>query len=81
MNKKFCFPIVLLFLSFIATAQNSDQFKIWDPAKDAVSALEGQAWPGEVKDFYDRLPARAEGKVRPEVWGLSKNSAGLQIRF
>lgn len=81
MNKKFCFPIVLLFLSFIAAAQNSDQFKIWNPAKDTVSALEGQAWPGEVKDFYDRLPARAEGKVRPEVWGLSKNSAGLQIRF
>ncbi len=46
-----------------------------------MPVLEGQAWPHEVKDFYDRLPARAEQSVREAVWNLSKNSAGLQMRF
>lgn len=43
--------------------------------------MEGQAWPNEVKDFYDRLPTRAVKDVRKPVWELSKNSAGLQLRF
>lgn len=42
--------------------------------------LEGQAF-SDVKAPYDRLPARAEGKVRDAVWNLSRNSAGLCVRF
>ena len=42
--------------------------------------LEGQGF-ADVKAPFDRLPARAEGKVRPEVWGLSRHSAGLAVRF
>jgi lysophospholipase L1-like esterase len=42
--------------------------------------LEGQAF-SDVKAPYDRLPARAEGKVRDAVWSLSRNSAGLCVRF
>jgi lysophospholipase L1-like esterase len=42
--------------------------------------LEGQAFT-DVKAPYDRLPARAEGKVREAVWNLSRNSAGLCVRF
>lgn len=42
--------------------------------------LEGQAFT-DVKAPYDRLPARAEGKVRAAVWNLSRNSAGLCVRF
>lgn len=42
--------------------------------------LEGQGF-ADVKAPYDRLPAKAEGKVRPEVWGLSRHSAGLAVRF
>ncbi|HZL86852.1 MAG TPA: SGNH/GDSL hydrolase family protein [Pirellulaceae bacterium] len=42
--------------------------------------LEGQGF-ADVKAPYDRLPAKAEGKVRPEVWSLSRNSAGLSVRF
>jgi hypothetical protein len=30
---------------------------------------------------FDRLPARAEGVVRPEVWKLSRHSAGVAVRF
>jgi hypothetical protein len=42
--------------------------------------VEGRGW-NDTKDFYDRLPARAEGVVRTPVWDLSRNSAGLCARF
>jgi hypothetical protein len=42
--------------------------------------LEGQGWK-DLKAPFDRLPAKAEGKVRPPVWGLSRNSTGLCVRF
>jgi hypothetical protein len=35
----------------------------------------------DVKSAYDRLPGRAEGVVRPEVWNLSRDSAGALVRF
>jgi len=44
--------------------------------------VEGQGWlPDELKSRYDRLPARAEKIVRPPVWNLSRDSAGLAFRF
>jgi lysophospholipase L1-like esterase len=42
--------------------------------------LEGKGW-ADTKSFYDRLPAKAEGKVPAPVWNLSRQSAGMQLRF
>lgn len=42
--------------------------------------VEGQGW-SETKAAYDRLPARAETTVRAAVWGLSRHSAGIHVRF
>ncbi len=42
--------------------------------------VEGQGW-SETAAPFDRLPAKSEGKVRPEVWGLSRHAAGLAVRF
>lgn len=42
--------------------------------------LEGQGW-ADTKSPFDRLPARAEKLVRPPVWGLSRHSAGISVRF
>ncbi len=42
--------------------------------------VEGQGWT-DTKAPYDRLPAKAEGKVRSAVWNLSRHSAGLHVRF
>lgn len=42
--------------------------------------IEGQGWIDTVAD-YDRLPAKAEGKVRSAVWNLSRHSAGIAVRF
>src|SRR3954464_4686286 len=50
----------------------------WHDAKKFT--VEGLGFK-DVKSPYDRLPARAEGVVRPEVWNLSRDSAGVLVRF
>ena len=42
--------------------------------------VEGRGWT-VTKSFYDRLPAKAEAIVRPEVWRLSRQSSGICVRF
>jgi lysophospholipase L1-like esterase len=42
--------------------------------------VEGRGWT-DVKRYYDRLPAKAEGTVREKVWELSRHSAGMSCRF
>ena len=42
--------------------------------------VEGKGWT-ETESFFDRLPAKAKGVVRPPVWSLSKHSAGIAVRF
>lgn len=46
----------------------------------ATFGVEGKGW-ADTKSFYDRLPARAEGVVPPDVWSLSHNCAGLCAHF
>jgi len=60
---------------------HDEPLKWWNPRQNEFPVVEGQAWAGETKEPYDRLPARAEGKVPPAVWNLSQQSAGLMIRF
>jgi lysophospholipase L1-like esterase len=44
--------------------------------------VEGRCWPEQKRSrYYDRLPASAEGKVTGPVWGLSRHSAGMAVRF
>lgn len=44
--------------------------------------VEGRGWGDqERKRWYDRLPAKAEGKVTTNVWNLSRDSAGMMVRF
>ena len=42
--------------------------------------VEGKGWT-DTESFYDRLPAKAKGKVPNSVWGLSLASAGMSARF
>lgn len=42
--------------------------------------VEGKGWT-DTESFYDRLPKKAKGVVRPPVWSLSKQSAGIAVRF
>src|SRR5205807_2479523 len=42
--------------------------------------VEGKPW-SDTKEPFDRLPAKAENVVRKPVWDLSRNSAGMCVRF
>ena len=76
---------IFIFYSFIfchlAMSQSDSNFKWWNPTAHEFHVIEGQAWFDEVQESYDRLPHRVVDKVDPGIWGLSKHSAGLMIRF
>lgn len=42
--------------------------------------VEGKGWKDTIR-YFDRLPERAEKKVRSAVWNLSRHSAGMLVRF
>src|SRR6266446_1249438 len=43
---------------------------------------EGRAWTDmERQRWFDRFPAVADGKVPGPVWNLSRDSAGMMVRF
>lgn len=69
---------------FSVSAQEKKETKkwIWWNLKDTPSvSLEGQSLDSNLENHYDRLPLFMKEKVRPVVWSLSKQSAGLSIRF
>lgn len=51
---------------------------LWFDIRELV--IEGKGWQ-DTEEFYDRLPSRARGIVRGPVWELSRNSAGICVRF
>lgn len=53
----------------------------YDLQKQSAPVLQGQGWSAEQKGTFGRLPQRAKEKVRPDVWGLSENCAGVTVRF
>ena len=42
--------------------------------------IEGKGWHDTAR-YFDRLPARAEERVREPVWDLSRHTAGMCVRF
>jgi lysophospholipase L1-like esterase len=80
--------IVLILVAFLCSAnliilaQPVTDYVWWNPAQSTIPVIEGQGWSGkDVQNPYDRLPAKAEKSVRPVVWNLAHNAAGLMIRF
>jgi len=70
-----------------ATAGAADQLPVTE--RDGVRfvdanylGIEGRGWPAaDLAAPFDRLPLKAQGKVRPDVWNLSRHAAGLCVRF
>ncbi|REJ86374.1 MAG: hypothetical protein DWQ34_27640, partial [Planctomycetota bacterium] len=59
-------------------ARRDDEGTLWYDVN--LLTVEGREW-SDLKSPFDRLPAEAEGVVRGAVWGLSRHSAGMRIRF
>lgn len=79
--RKLSILIFIFFLSAQGFSQQQSSLKWWNPEESEIPVIAGQAWAEEVPSIYHRLPARSESDVREAVWNLSKQSAGLSIRF
>ena len=69
--------IFFLALAVSALAQGNTEWR------DVTEwGVEGRGWGDqERKRWFDRFPAKAEGKVTEAVWNLSRHSAGMMVRF
>lgn len=85
-NFKIMYKIIILFLissiSNVAFSQEStNKDKTVYYGKESF-LIEGTGVAESEKESpYDRLPASYKNKVRKPVWDLSKNSAGISLRF
>ena len=83
MRRFFCLAI-LLFVSRSITAQEIAPEKV-TPIQyydNTYYLIEGSNIADSLKEnLFDRLPLSYKDKVREPVWNLSKNSAGLSVRF
>jgi lysophospholipase L1-like esterase len=53
----------------------------WHNVRDwGAGGIQGRAF-NDTESFFDRLPARAKGIVRDEVWTRSRHTAGMCINF
>ncbi|MDR1983764.1 MAG: SGNH/GDSL hydrolase family protein [Prevotellaceae bacterium] len=69
---------LLIITSFLCVSAAFSQNVKWIEGRQLT--IEGRAGTEQFHD-YDRLPAYAREAARKEVWTLSENSAGLNIRF
>jgi len=73
--------LLLCLFTSLTFAQTPTDFTWWKPSDSKFPVIDGQAWSNEMRDTIQRFPPRAEASVRKAVWNLSRNSAGLSIRF
>lgn len=78
--KKITLSAVGFMLVLSAMAQNPVWHNPIIEVAPGTTNVHNQAW-NEDGGNYRRLPQRAEQTVRPKLWDLSTNSAGLQIQF
>lgn len=70
------FSVLICF--FFAGALWAQEIKWFGQSPEMMAAVEGRGW----EDVgFNRLPASAEGVVRAPVWDLSRQTAGLMLRF
>lgn len=72
--------VVVFILSCVMQAQ-AQTFTWHNPMQEAVSVVNGRAWNSEIGSSYARLPERFQHTVPLKVWNLSRNAAGLSIKF
>lgn len=75
------FYILMLVLAGSVNSQENQQAELKYYGMDYF-LIEGTKVPDSEKESpYDRLPLSYKDKVRAPVWNLSKNSAGISVRF
>jgi hypothetical protein len=87
--------LVLSVLTGIVSSLKAAEPPHPNPAPDIVKTSDGLEWhdvtqwgvegrilPDQKRlNWFDRLPASAQGAVTPNVWEMSRDSAGMMVRF
>lgn len=73
--------LLSIFILCMVCLSAGAQWKWQNPMEAGFPVIQNQGWPDEIGYTYVRLPDRAKEQVRPPVWSLSRNSAGLAIHF
>lgn len=71
--------LFIILAAMAAAAPAGAQMKWFDPVSEGP-VMHGVGWD-ELKSGYFRLPERAKGVVREQVWDLSRHDAGLSLVF
>jgi lysophospholipase L1-like esterase len=71
----------IIVLALLTSVGALAQTKWYNPLDGDEPHIQGRAWNAEIGKSFNRFPLRAKGVVRPPVWSLSTNSAGLSISF
>ena len=72
---------ILLLIFTLSTALSSAQTRWHNPETDGAK-LHGQLMQDGIRaNYYHRLPDSVESNVREIVWNLSRNAAGLTLKF
>jgi hypothetical protein len=74
--------LILLFFIVVVNVSHAQQKAETKYYNEKYFLVEGTTFMDSVKEnLYDRLPVSYKNKVRKPVWELSKNSAGISVRF
>lgn len=73
--------IFTLLLTFFVSVQLPAQVQWMNPMNEEEPCISGRWWNQEIGKSYHRLPARFEATIPQNVWKLSRNDAGLIVRF
>jgi len=84
MTVRFFFAILIL-TSLQAFARDLEDHGQTRPSKDSLTFYDAQVFTiiGKFHNEknYNRFPQKYKQTLRPEVWNLSQNSAGISVRF
>lgn len=78
-NWKRAFMLALMALALTVGVEAETRW--YNPLAQPVPVVTGRYWHDELAGGYRRLPDRAKERVRPGVWYLSGQSAGLGVDF
>ncbi len=73
--------LTVVLTAFVVIAASA-QMRWYDPMKPEIPFISGRAWNAEIgNSSFGRMPQRMQTNLPQAVWELSKNAAGLSVRF
>lgn len=73
--------IIILVVGLLCCASALAQMGWHNPLSGEVPYVQGRAWNQEIGQSYHRIPERVREQIPVNVWNISRQSAGLYVKF